>query len=66
MIQTVFQTLADVIRDEDFAVSARSQIGADVGVSEYNVFGRNEPALHHDHNTDREALGMDPLEPLEE
>jgi len=28
----------------------------------YDVFGRNEPALHHDHNTYREALGMEPLE----
>jgi hypothetical protein len=25
------------------------------------VFGRNEPALHHYHNTYREALGMDLL-----
>jgi hypothetical protein len=25
------------------------------------VFGRNEPALHHYHNTYRAALGMEPL-----
>ena len=28
-------------------------------------FGRNEPALHHYHNTYREALGMEPLPLLE-
>lgn len=31
---------------------------------EYTIFGRNEPALHHYHNTYREALGMEPLELL--
>ena len=29
------------------------------------VFGRNEPALHHYHNTYREALGMPLLELIE-
>ena len=61
----VTQRLATVIRDEDYAVAARSQLGAEAGVPAYNVFGRNEPALHHYHNTYREALGMEPLELLE-
>ena len=65
MIELIAQTLADVIRDEDYAVAARSQIGADAGIPAYNIFGRNEPALHHYHNTYREALGMEPLELLE-
>ena len=56
---------AEVIRDEDSAVAARSQIGADAGLPEFAVFGRNEPALHHYHNTYREALGMEPLELIE-
>ena len=42
------------------------QIGAESGVQEYVVFGRNEPALHHYHNTYRAALGMPPLEPYTE
>ena len=29
------------------------------------IFGRNEPALHHYHNTYREALGMEPLPLIE-
>ena len=61
-IRGISQTFADVIRDEDYAVAARSQLGAEAGVPEFNVFGRNEPALHDDHNTYREALGMEPLE----
>ena len=32
---------------------------------EHVVFGRNEPALHHYHNTYRAALGMDLLPLLE-
>jgi len=64
-IRGIVQNFADIIRDEDYAVAARSQLGAEAGVPEYNVFGRNEPALHHYHNTYREALGMEPLELLE-
>jgi hypothetical protein len=42
-------------------VAALSQIGADSGVQKEVVFGRNEPALHHYHNTYREALGLEAL-----
>jgi hypothetical protein len=38
------------------------QLGAEAGVSEHNIFGRDEPALHHYHDTYRETLGMEPLE----
>ena len=53
---------AGVIRDEDYVVAASSHLGAMSGTQEYLTFGRNEPALHHYHNTYREALGMTPLE----
>ena len=54
-----------VIRDEDYVAAALSQRGANAGTQEYFIFGRNEPALHHYHNTYREALGMAalPLKP---
>jgi phenylpropionate dioxygenase-like ring-hydroxylating dioxygenase large terminal subunit len=52
---------AEVIRGEDYVAAAQCQIGADSGVQEDFIFGRNEPALHHYHNTYREALGMTPL-----
>ena len=56
------KTFAEVIRDEDYAVAARSQTGANSGLIEHMLFGRNEPALHHYHQTYRKALGMEPLE----
>ncbi len=52
----------DIIRDEDYAVAAAAQLGAESGLQDYVLFGRNEPALHHYHNTYRAALGMEPLE----
>ena len=64
LIENVSHGFAEIIRDEDYAVAARSQLGAEAGVPEYVIFGRNEPALHHYHNTYREALGMEPLELL--
>ena len=40
-----------IIRDEDYVVAAASHKG----------LGKNEPALHHYHNTFREALDLEPL-----
>ena len=51
----------NIIRDEDYAASVSQQVTADSGRLDHVVFGRNEPALHHYHNTYRAALGMDPL-----
>ncbi len=65
LVRNIGQGFAEIIRDEDYWVAARSQLGAEAGVPEYVVFGRNEPALHHYHNTYREALGMEPLELVE-
>ncbi len=56
---------AEVIRDEDYVVAASAHIGAMSDAQTYVTFGRNEPALHHYHNTYREALGMSPLETVE-
>jgi phenylpropionate dioxygenase-like ring-hydroxylating dioxygenase large terminal subunit len=61
-IQQILSDFATIIRDEDYAMAKRSQLGAEAGVPDHTVFGRNEPALHHYHRTYREALGMKPLE----
>jgi phenylpropionate dioxygenase-like ring-hydroxylating dioxygenase large terminal subunit len=53
---------AEVIRDEDYVAAASSHRGATSGAQEYVTFGRNEPALHHYHNTYNEALGLEPLQ----
>jgi phenylpropionate dioxygenase-like ring-hydroxylating dioxygenase large terminal subunit len=52
---------AEIIRDEDYVMSASQQRTASSGGLEHVVFGRNEPALHHYHNTYRTRLGLDPL-----
>jgi phenylpropionate dioxygenase-like ring-hydroxylating dioxygenase large terminal subunit len=61
-IQERMQGFAEVIRMEDYVTAASSHQGILSGAQEYLTFGRNEPALHHYHNTYREALGMPPLE----
>lgn len=51
----------NVIREEDYVVCASQQVSANSGRLDNVLFGRNEPALHHFHNTYRSVLGMDPL-----
>lgn len=53
---------AEIIQQEDYVAAASSHVGILSGAQEYLTFGRNEPALHHYHNTYREALGLAPLE----
>jgi len=53
---------SEIIRDEDYAAAATSHKGAMSGAREYVLFGRNEPALHHYHNTYNEILGLEPLQ----
>jgi len=61
-IRDVLTNFSNIIHQEDYAMAARSQLGAEAGVPDHTVFGRNEPALHHYHNTYREALGMEKLQ----
>lgn len=65
MLQYMGQRFGEIIRDEDYVASASQQRSASTGAMEHVVFGRNEPALHHYHNTYRAALGMDLLPLLE-
>ena len=50
-----------IIRDEDYVVAAASHKGIKSGAIDYLTFGKNELALHHYHNTYREALDLEPL-----
>jgi hypothetical protein len=63
-VENRMQGFAEVIRDEDYAAAATSHVGATSGALEYFTYGRNEPALHHYHNTYRAALGLPPLEKI--
>ncbi len=58
------QTFTSVIRDEDYAAASLSQRSAESGLIDYFVFGRNEPTLHHYHDTYNKVLGLPPLEEL--
>ena len=55
------ERFGEVIRDEDYVAAAASHEGARAGAREHFIFGRNEPALHHYHNTYNEVLGLPPL-----
>ncbi len=59
---TVFEAFASVVRDEDYAAAADAQRSAESGIQEWFLFGRNEPTIHHYHNTYRKVLGMPPLD----
>ena len=61
-IQARMEGFASIIEQEDYVAAASSYQGILSGAQEYLVFGRNEPALHHYHNTYRHALGLPPLE----
>ncbi len=52
---------ANIIRDEDYWMSASQQRTAESGLLDHSLFGRNEPALHHYHSTYRSLLGLEPL-----
>ncbi|MEM7275241.1 MAG: aromatic ring-hydroxylating dioxygenase subunit alpha [Actinomycetota bacterium] len=60
-LRSVAAGFAEIIRDEDYVMSASQQRTAASGALKHVVFGRNEPALHHYHNTYRTRLGMEPL-----
>jgi len=64
-LKEIAQRFAEIIRDEDYVASASQQRSAASGALPHVVFGRNEPALHHYHNTYRAALGEAPLPLLE-
>ncbi len=65
LLEDQYGGFASVIRDEDYVAAASSHKGLKSGNLDYLTFGKNEPALHHYHNTYREALGLQYL-PLEE
>ena len=52
----------DVVVNEDLAAAAGMQRNLASGRIDAVLFGRNEPPLHHYHQTFRAALGLGPLE----
>ncbi len=50
-----------VVADEDYATAETTQRALASGLMSEVIFGRNEPPLHHYHNTFRKALGLEPV-----
>jgi len=66
MLRFRSEAFGNVVESEDYATAVTTQRAAESGLLDYVIFGRNEPPLHHYHNTFREALGMTPLPLLQE
>jgi phenylpropionate dioxygenase-like ring-hydroxylating dioxygenase large terminal subunit len=61
-LNALSRAFGEIIRDEDYVAAAASYRGAQSGLVDHFLFGRNEPALHHYHRTYRDALGLPPLD----
>jgi hypothetical protein len=55
------QGFGNVVVHEDLAAAAGMQRALASGRIDQVLFGRNEPPLHHYHQTFRQALGLPPL-----
>ena len=62
----VAHNFAEIIRDEDYVMAASQQAAFAANAVDHVIFGRNEPTLHHYHNTYRRKLGQDLIELLDE
>lgn len=59
------EVFSSTVEDEDYLMGELQQRSAENGLLKEIVFGRNEPPLHHFHQSFREALGQPPLEKLD-
>lgn len=57
-----FRGFNGVVLEEDYRTGEATQRTAEAGIVTHVLFGRNEPALPHYHNTHRRALGRALLE----
>jgi hypothetical protein len=62
--EAAMEILYSTVEDEEYRMGESTQRNIESGLLDHIVFGRNEPALHHFHNTFRAELGMLPLEEL--
>ena len=60
-LAVVNEVFDSTIEQEDYVMGERIQQSAESGELDTVIFGRNEPALHHYHNSYRDALGLEPL-----
>jgi type IV secretory pathway VirB10-like protein len=53
--------IIDVVTAEDFPAGRSIQIGLASGAQTHMVYGRNEPAMIHYHQSMQAALGLSPV-----
>ena len=63
-LNAVKEVFNSTIEQEDYLMGETTQRAAETGMLDHVIFGRNEPALHHYHQTYRAALQMPPLEEI--
>ena len=63
-IEATMEIFDSTIEQEDYLMGETTQQAAESGLIDHVLFGRNEPALHHYHNTFRAALDMPPMEKI--
>lgn len=63
--EATVEVFDSTIEQEDYRVGESTQRSAESGALDHLIFGRNEAALHHYHNTFRAALEMPPLDVIE-
>jgi phenylpropionate dioxygenase-like ring-hydroxylating dioxygenase large terminal subunit len=64
-LEASMEIFNSTIEQEDYLMGETTQQAARNGTLTHLMFGRNEPALHHYHNTFREALNLPPLERID-
>lgn len=60
--EAAMEVTYSTVENEDYRMGESTQRSVQSGLLDHIVFGRNEPALHHFHNTFREVLGLGALE----
>jgi phenylpropionate dioxygenase-like ring-hydroxylating dioxygenase large terminal subunit len=60
--EAAMEIVNSTLEQEDYRMGELTQKNIEAGLLEHIIFGRNEPALHHFHNTFRAALDMPALE----
>ena len=53
------QLVLNVVTGEDFPAGRSMQLGLSSGAQTHTIYGRNEPAMIHYHQSMRTALGLD-------
>lgn len=65
-LEGLMEVFNSTIEQEDYVMGEYQQIAAASGIAGDALIGRNEPVIQHYHRSYREALGLPPLETVEQ